>query len=256
MKYIEKTINRNTANTIVDALLINSWNDEETRYHGADYEGLSQTQYREPLVELMLNEQSNICCYCLKEICKEDTTLEHIIPHSVKINDFPKYLVVDELTNNVVYKTDFHRNVKLIPPAKYPHDIAYHNLIASCNSNSNCNHFRLSKHIYPFIYDPNIENKVEYDNEGIAYSFDYLADLAATGISTSPLLIVYRKLWKILSVEKNSPNEVTTDDIEMIILTLEGDTKFTQLLSNFYGNPSKKEELLKYKWFFHYYKNN
>lgn len=256
MKYIDKTTNSAAANQIVDSLLTNCWNEEETCYLGADYEGLSQTQYRDPIVASMLKEQSNLCCYCLKEIHNGDTTLEHIIPHNVKEADFQNYLLVDELTNNVIYKNGFNLNVKHIPPAKYPHDIAYHNLIASCNNNSNCNHYRKSKFIYPFIYDPNIESKVEYDSEGIAFSAEYLDALAATGISTNPLLKIYRKIWKILSAEKNESNEVTNDDIELTILTLEGDTKFTQLLSNFYDNPSKKDDLLKYKWFFDYYKNN
>lgn len=256
MKYIDKKVNSAAANAIVNNLLENSWNHDETCYHGADYEGLCQSQYRDPILDLMLNEQTNICCYCLKEINNVDTTIEHIIPHKVKEDKFKDYLLVDELKDHVVFKGDFNKNINIIPPLKYPHDIAYHNLIASCDSNANCNNFRKDKPIYPFIYDPNVAMKVQYDSAGIAYSVDYFEDLEATGISTSPLLKVYRKIWQLLSTEINNPNEVTHDDIEMTILTMEGDGTFTQILSNFYGNPSKKEELLKYKWFFNYYTQN
>lgn len=254
MKHINKITNEAAGKLIVNELLSDSW--DLNTYYGADYEGLKKPKYKSRFTGLLLTEQSNLCCYCMKEIELQKTTMEHIIPQDVSEDRFNDYLVVDELTDNVIFKGNFDKSSRIIPPPKYPHDIAYHNLVASCDSNAHCNHFRKNKTIRPFIYDSQVENKVKYNDNGIAHSDDYFNELAVTGISTSPLLIVYRKIWKILSTQIGNPNDVTTDDIEMIILTMEGGSNFTQLLSNFYGNPSKKEDLLKYKWFFDYYKRN
>ncbi len=111
------------------------------------------------------------------------------------------------------------------------------------------------QNIYPFMYNQNIAIMVEYDNQGNAYCSDYIDELAKVGISTNPELKMYRKIWQELAKEKDNIDDVTEEDIELIVLTLD-DTKNEKLLTNFYGNPSKKPDLLKYKWFFHYYKNH
>ena len=149
MKYIDKYIDETQGTQLIDKLLEDSWNEAENRYVGVDYDGLSKPDCR----KLMLSEQQNLCCYCLGRIHSDNTTLEHIIPHKIEKEKFNEYLVVAVLTDNVIHKQDFDRNVKEIPPLKYPHDIAYHNLIASCDSKTHCNHFRGDKPIYPLIYE-------------------------------------------------------------------------------------------------------
>lgn len=262
MKYIDKSINPNEGTTIVNQLLADSWNGETNRYDGADYDGLKKPKYKNQFTQILLNEQNNLCCYCMKALEFAKTTLEHIIPQEVSVTNFSKYvvvdgLVIDEFINHVIHKDVFDRNTCTIPPVLYPHDIAYHNLVASCNSNKSCNHYRSDKFIKPLMYDADIENKVEYDKEGIAFSaeHDYGEELAAIGISTNHELKMYRKIWKELATEKESPDEVTDEDIELVVLTLENDEKHPNMLNNFYGKPSKKEDLKKFKWFFDYYKN-
>ncbi len=253
MKYIDKSINQTAANAIVDELLDDSW--DGTIYIGANYDGLKKPIYKERFTNLLLDEQHNLCCYCMQEIEPAVTTLEHIIPQEVKKADFARYLVVAELKNYVNHKADFNTSVRVIPPIKYPHDIAYFNLIASCNRNHTCNHFRGNKFIFPLFYDKNIQDEVEYDEDGIAYSGKYFDELDKIGISTSDELKMYRKIWKELSLQFDSAEKITNEDIEMIILTLVGNNKYQTLLNNFYGNPSKKDDLMKYRWFFDYYKN-
>lgn len=255
MKYIDKSVNETAGKLVIDTLLEDSWDLLDTCYKGADYEGLCKPAYRGQILPLMLNEQSSLCCYCLKEIVPADTTLEHIIPNGLKVADFASYLVTNELTNNVIHKEIFDRNTKAIPPALYPHDIAYHNLIASCDSNMHCNNYRGNKKIEPFIFDANIENLVEYDKAGNASSVQYEDDLQKLGLLNfnSPLKLI-RMIWYKLAQKFNHLNEITIEIIDDIINDLILLFDDDRVLENFIGTPSYKEDALRYKWFFQYYK--
>jgi len=204
----------------------------------------------------MLSEQRNLCCYCLKEIVEADTTLEHIIPNRLKIDDFAFYLVTNELTNNVIHKAIFDRSTRIIPPVLYPHDIAYHNLIASCDSNIHCNNYRSDKKIEPFIFDVYIETLVEYDRAGNVSCIQYDDDLQKLGLSNtnSPLKLI-RMIWYKLAQIFNQINEITADIIDVIIYELILLSDINKVLENFTNTPSYKEDVLRYKWFFQYYKS-
>lgn len=158
MNYIDKSTHKEEGNAIIDDLLADCWIDEQNQYINADYDnGLCdkrRTAQRD-LTHVLLENQQYYCCYCMKLLARDNTTtLEHIVPYStVKQEEFDTYLVCDELTNNVVCKSAFDRVTKAIPPAKYPHDIAYHNLVASCDSNIHCNHYRSNNFIWPLFYD-------------------------------------------------------------------------------------------------------
>jgi hypothetical protein len=254
MQYIDKTVNENSGTQIVNNLLEQCWADD--KYLNANYETLSKPEFRQPFIAILLNEQKDVCCYCMKQLGNNNkTTLEHIIPHKSNLTDFNKY-TSSILINNVVHKDLFVKNFHLIPPPKYPHDIAYHNLVASCDSKSNCNNYREDDIITPFFYDAEVVNKIEYDIKGNAYSYEYLHDLATAGISTSPELIIFREIWHKLSKQKESPDDVTDDDILEVVATMQIEKKFERKLNDFWDSPSKRPDLLKYKWFFFYYKNS
>lgn len=252
MQYIGKSINSNNGTQIIDDLLRQCWISSE--YKDANYDTLSKPNFRLPFVDELLQEQNSYCCYCMKLLeNNHKTTLEHIIPQKADIVEFSKYND-PILTINVIHKESFDKNSNIIPPVRYPHDIAYHNLVASCDSKSNCNNFRKNSLIVPFFYDINIENKIEYDSEGNAFSLDYIDYFALTGISTSAELIIFRKIWYELSKLRNTTDDVTDDDILVVVASMVLEKKFERKLNDFWGNPSKRPELLKYKWFFHYYK--
>ncbi|MDI9364278.1 MAG: hypothetical protein QM541_04955 [Flavobacterium sp.] len=258
MKYIDKSINETAGKQIVDNLLEHCWIDDQNRYINADYEnGLcdNRTTFYKELSEVLLEEQNGLCCYCLKEINEDSTTLEHIIPNKLKLGDFGSYLVTDELRNNVIHKTAFDRSAKVIPPVHYPHDIAYHNLIASCNSKKHCNNYRSDKKIEPFIFDANIETLVEYDRAGNASCVQYDDDLQKLGLSNtnSPLKLI-RMIWYKLAQIFNQINEITAEIIDDIIYELILLFDGNRVLENFTNTPSYKEDVLRYKWFFQYYK--
>lgn len=256
MKFIDKSINEKAGKRVVDSLLEESWSALDSCYKGADYNGLCKPEFRNQILSLILDEQSSLCCYCLKEIFPGDTTIEHIIPNRLKVADFDSYLVADELTNNVIHKDLFDRSTKVIPPLHYPHDIAYHNIIASCDSKTHCNNYRGDKKIKPLVFDTNIGHLVEYDKAGNPSSVEFENDLQKLGLlnSNSPLTFI-RRIWFRLATKFTHINDITLDVIDDIIYDLILFFDDARIIENFTSVPSYKDDVLKYKWFFNYYKS-
>ncbi|MBK7443139.1 MAG: hypothetical protein IPI65_16985 [Bacteroidetes bacterium] len=191
----------------------------------------------------------------MKQLTNDHTTsLEHIAPHHCSTVEFNKY-TQPVIVQNVVHRSLFNRGVILVIPGIYPHDIAYHNLLASCNSKSHCNHHRDNNFINCFFYDHQITHKVLYDSEGNVFSSEYIEDLETIGISINQLLIVFRKIWYELAKTKESVGDVLEDDILEVVAEITISDKFPVTINDFWGSPSKISELMKYKWFFEYYKN-
>ncbi|MEB2778088.1 hypothetical protein SYJ56_22435 [Algoriphagus sp. D3-2-R+10] len=255
MQYIDKSILENRGKTIVNNLLKACWDNDENKYKNANYDTLSKDPFKTNFKEVLLEEQNNLCCYCMKNLSNNNTTtLEHIIPHKSKKEEFDIYNHPN-LNDNVLHMDEFRRDLNIIPPNKYPHDIAYHNLIASCDSNTHCNHGRGNKPIKVLIYNPNIHDEIEYNRKGHAYSEEYLDDLATLGISTNKNLILYRMIWsEIANNTTINPKDLTDNKIEEIILNMDYADNFSKVIDIFFDSPSKKPELLKYIWFFTYYK--
>jgi hypothetical protein len=261
MRFIDKSKNVAAGNVIINQLLDDCWNSDELTYRFANYEDLSKNKYRGRIVPLILDEQNNLCCYCMCELNNENTTtLEHIIPQKLKLDtklaEYNDYLNCKTISEYVIHRDYFDLNTKIIPPGKYPHDIAYNNLIASCDSEAHCNNFRGSKNIKPFIFDNQIEDKVRYDEAGRVDCDEYADDLANVGLSTNKLLQLIRRIWQRLSLSIANIKEFSEDDIEDEIILLVDDPDYDRIIEDFFDKPSKKAELLKYKWFYYYYKNN
>ena len=254
MQYIDKSILQQQGNQIIDELLGECWSDDNNSYLNADYSTLSKEPFRTNFKRVLLEEQQEMCCYCMKKLDNNhSTTLEHIIPHHASQEDFNTYIHTN-FQNNVIHLNNFDRGLKDIPPHRYPHDIAYHNLIASCDSNTHCNHGRGNKPINPLIYDSMINTKMEYDGQGYVYSDEYLDDLEALKISVDSNLILYRWIWAELSKQAISPAQLTDDTIQDVILNMDYPNNFSKVIENFFDSPSKKPELLKYSWFYDYYR--
>ena len=162
----------------------------------------------------------------------------------------------------MIFRENFEKFIYRTTHTQYPHDIAYDNLVASCNSNVHCNHERGSKFLKPLFYDRDIQNKVSYDQEGIAFAGEYENELAILKISTNKNLIVYRRIWKELAKVDLYPNPTSDDNINAAILEVALSRNDTELiLNNFWDQnrnliPTKKDNLMKYKWFLTYFNLN
>jgi len=258
MQYIDKSKHRQTGNKIVDKLLEDAWSVTEKTYKGADYEGLRKPEYADPFILLILLEQNDLCCYCMKKIAQQNITLEHIIPHKIKLadSDLPRYFRNSELANHVIHKANFNRTTKQVPPEKYPHDIAYSNLVGSCDSNTHCNHYRGDKSIAVLFYDTQIAQKIQYDKTGRIDTEEYEDTCGELGVLANKKLRLIRKIWRIFSVKITDIQILTDDRIDEEVYELIDDPDYEQLIEDFTGNPSYKNELRAYDWFYNYYKSN
>ena len=163
------------------------------------------------LREILIDEQGERCCYCMRKLEKSSkTTLEHLIINNIKTKvDFDNYLTKQTILNdNVCYASDFIRD-QIIKYPPYPHTIAYHNLVASCNGKlvgnivECCNNKRGDKFIEPIVLFPNIREKIIYKKNGFAkfpedISGDDLATMGILGLNSNMLrwiriLLIYIK---------------------------------------------------------------
>lgn len=253
MQYIDKLKYAKAGTRIADELLEESWNESDGCYYGADYDGLSKPRYKKELIRLLLAEQHDVCCYCMKNIDATDVCVEHIISQAACSDEVEPYFSAPELIQNVVHRSVFDFTTHRIPPEKYPHDIAYHNLIASCKSLAHCNNYRGKRPIKPLVYDPQIHNAILYDKQGNLFSENYSSDCDSLGLFTR-LLRSYRRIWYHLS-HLGDAESITENDIERTLIEWAGEPDFVNIIEDFYGEPSKRNDLLKYKWFYFYYKN-
>lgn len=199
MRKIEKTSNEEEGIRIVTEFLENECRCSDGRYRKIYYSrkcGMDNQQfnvvndglYRRRLTNLLLQEQGNLCCYCLRRLksaqTEEETdklTLEHIIPRGfTHASPAGYYRSAPGLGRDKVELTDVYEGADYIQrPGVHPHKVAYHNLVASCNGtfpevvNTKqgmvkicCNEKRSEKEAYPIYFLDGVESFVDYLPDG------------------------------------------------------------------------------------------
>lgn len=200
MLYIDKSKNKDDGNQITMDYLKTCCLGADGRYHDIRYDnrdaGTSHTfcshnqrEYRKRLVNILLENQQNRCCYCLRKLktaqCEEDSdevvTLEHIIPRGFESGNgkLPYYQSAPELSPEEVVMTDEYEQAYDQSKLGLPHKVAYNNIVASCNGtfpyvrNQNegkskicCNEFRLEKDAYPVYFVAKILEYIDYTPDG------------------------------------------------------------------------------------------
>lgn len=245
MEFIDKISKESEANKIIDTFIDNGWEDSLNRYINITFNDIK------PLIKkFLLKAHSNRCAYCMKHIEEGDMTIEHIIPESFKAinqSDFNKYLELDScLINNVTLKDIFAttKRKKLTPP--YPHDIAWYNLIPSCNSNQCCNLYRSKKFVKPFLLNRNEVQKIKYSLQGRCYSLEYIDDIEKLNINNLELVLI-RSIWFYLR------NKVTKDQLAQSELILSYITLYDEEnkgLSGTFADQKRYKLLMDYVYFY------
>lgn len=187
----------------------------------------------ELLDTVLLPEQRNLCCYCLRRIDdhNDDASIEHIIPKSVDTNSkliryFNKRL--PNLNSSKICLTDtFVANRTIINYNQpYPHMVSYHNFAASCRK---CNSSRGHEEIEIVFLHSNIHNEVSYnkDTGEAEWRNDPVQDpdSPVTDIPTleklklnSPLYKAIRATWFQAKRDGINPSKLTSsqDQAELI----------------------------------------
>lgn len=151
------------ANIIVDAFI----KGQRKKGKECKYFLFLNTPYKNKLQDVLIAEQQEKCCYCMRRLTHDNITIEHVIPKSageVVVNTYLK-------KKNVVFRqVKYEKNLKVFVYPPYPHLIAYGNLCVSCKgilkegteSSFSCNCKRKDAMITPLIFMPDIKNKIEY----------------------------------------------------------------------------------------------
>lgn len=201
MKWIDKTPNRVAGQTITHQFLENHCKEADGRYREIKYDdrcpgtkkqfvSADKRKYRKAMIDLLLTEQNNLCCYCLRKLKRakkeedsdEVVTIEHIIPRGYTSADNVAYyqsapgLGTKEVVMRDVYEDPTHNQIRGCDP----HNIAFNNMTVSGNgtfpdipskrgtgkSKNCCNEFRREKEAYPIYFFKEVGNWVDYLPDG------------------------------------------------------------------------------------------
>ena len=233
MQYIDKSVHREEGNRITLQYLEDIKIEDEQRYP-VDYNNSfrilpkKENSYYKQMVSVLLMNQRNYCCYCMRRLTGVgDTTLEHIIPQSSNTDRIKYYQrdEVPELKNQIVLSSDFSHTINPLLE-KLPHTVAYDNLVASCHGElpkiehtddavihdgQCCNNARGNEDIYP-IFLLNIPNLIIYHKSGQAlegneeqWNEDVRKVILNTRLNYESLRDI-RRLWFVL--KENSIEEI------------------------------------------------
>lgn len=243
MEYIDKTVLEEFGEAIIDAFL------HRLKAIGANYpkdlyktfksDKDKQKQFtKDKLIEVLLLEQNEYCCYCMRRLLLEDNvTLEHLILNVLKDNaEFKSYLKRKTVLNDkVCIASDFISNEETQTPP-YPHTVAYQNLIASCNGEIIpgsktvycCNLKRKSEFIEPIVLYESIKDEIVYHSNGRATWRNESADIPTLnklGLNDSILRMI-RRIWATIKRKKIEFNHIKRAHFLYEVLTEFSDKEF------------------------------
>lgn len=282
MRYIDKTkaAYRVKALNINRKILNDHWDGK--RYFNLSYEAVDKAD----LERLLIEEQDGLCCYCMRRIRmqsegrhKKNVTLEHVIPHKIKQDEWDQYktqyrkiALLSDKNLVVCIRGEIADNTKKFGMPPYPHFLAYDNLVASCNGltldrlgntvpHHCCNNKREDQYVEPLYFHKDISKKLSYDYRGHIQCDEayvtYLQEEQGVNIM-SHFLNKVRLFWKQVADSDYTAEQVLeaeeNKDLRQDII----DDVFTEDLTGewlFLDDHENWCVFSEYDWFYGYYTN-
>uniref|UniRef100_UPI00404B6DE8 HNH endonuclease n=1 Tax=Flavobacterium sp. TaxID=239 RepID=UPI00404B6DE8 len=268
------SLNKDNQNAIdyVTNFIKGQWFEDSKKYIGI---GFNDGAFNKAtLKNYCLEEQQNVCCYCSRKIDNSNNTeLEHIIPRSIdtEIGLMPYFDLSHILADNIVLQESFRAStVKQITPP-FPHHIAYHNIVASCNGKIKdtsedltcCNRNRGNDFVPPFNFMP---NSIAYLNDGtIYYVNDEIDNRYINPLNLNKALLKnIRRIWLLFANSDLTLDELlqasTINQIKEIF-TLHIDVSPNKTIADStiidsFKNEAQWKTLMNYKYFLDYFRIN
>lgn len=286
MQFINKAIDRPEGNQITKAYLENIRIEDEQRYP-VDYDDSfrklpdKRNSYYKQMTKVLLKNQHNHCCYCMRRLTgDDDTTLEHIIPQAADENILSDYQKeAFPMFNNQhiklsnVFSHEENPNLSILP-----HTVCYDNLVASCyglfpkpqgesavddKSGHCCNNVRGNNNALPLYFLADINSILSYCANGyiIANKNSEWANEAENLILNTKLmwtsLVDIRVMWYVLrNVDLKKIAEAGNDPISRYDLIQDNllDTDFPPKRMKDLATKFEKDKYWKcfllYDWFY------
>lgn len=191
MKYIDKAPYRAAERQYVVDFLQQCFSQETNGFYPAIdsdqlYQNFSHRSFRKGSSgweQLLLQEQEQRCCYCMRRLQPSSLNIEHVIPRNLPPAtaraEFQQYThAAPVLAREVMLSADFAQIPFQSPAAiaqepKMPHRIALANLLASCNGKNEesplegccCNNYRGHDYLLPLMLMPEVAERVSYDGK-------------------------------------------------------------------------------------------
>ncbi|KFE98996.1 hypothetical protein [Chryseobacterium luteum] len=272
MIYIDKT--NQEAIDFVTTFIDFNWLEQNDKTY--KYQNIGYPQIKNPVKRFrafFVDEQNNKCCYCCRDIVNDNSTeLEHIIPKtkSILIDFEPYYQHSNVLRQNVVPQSIFELSISKLNKPPFPHHIAYHNIVASCNGKTFessedftcCNRERGDEFVPPFNL---MQDAIEYLPDGTIVYMRELQNRTYFEILnlSKEILINIRRLWYLFSISQLTLEQILD---EKSIITLEEKINVhaiahsPTLIEDFklletFSNPNIWNIFKEYSYFFDYYRN-
>jgi hypothetical protein len=289
MRYIDKEIYQKDFDTYTIRYLQNAQANDGTFIPPLEskstFENFSQSKYKlqpchgsthEGWLSILLEEQENRCCYCMRRLDNNSISVEHLVPESFEgLDEDDEYnfyathaSAIREyvITCRNFVKASKNLNIKNNEFKFMPHLIAHSNLFPACQSNKpgcSCNNHRGNHRILPLMLMPNVNSLVEYNTAGecilfhcdIEASFSTLKHL---DINTNALKKI-RHLWYLFSHINLCPTSSSNNEFKDRdrLLRLAFGISPNEILPLEYQNflsDTYWQLFLQYDWFFGYYK--
>lgn len=270
MIYLDKT-NKTAINT-VSKFIDDNWLEQEDG--SFKYQNIGYAEIKNPAAAFrafFVDEQNNKCCYCTRDIANNNSTeLEHIIPRTkssiAQFNPYYNFSVI--LAKNVVPQGTFELATTKLQKPPFPHHIAYHNIVASCNgvtfeASNNftcCNRERKDDFVPPFNL---MKDSIGYLQDGTIVFLSDLTNRSYFGILNvdKDILNDIRRLWFLFSESTLSIQQVITVVPEKLLEhivnnaiahspTIVTDTR----LSSTFSNLNMWKNFICYSYFLDYYR--
>lgn len=248
-------------------------------------------RYRDTWRRYLCEEQTYLCCYCMRRLTLERFSAEHIVPQSLRgeadRQEFQKYVTepgaVPNIVTGVEYSDDtesrtYATDTDIESLAKMPHVIAHQNLLAACRGlrataleGCCCNNDRGRDYLMPYMLITDGYKRFKYDVNGIISispkdnSWDKILD-----ILNGTTLQTIRYIWcKIAHNTKYEDRHFHYDVDELqrmnIFKTAFRKNNFLEIPTQYRvyagkivgkGNDYTWNLLVDYSWFLKYYRNH
>ena len=194
MRYIDKSIQRDSFNEYTRQYLHDCWNDTDACFIPKlgsldSYRGFSHKKYKlNPLrnnspfngwLDILMQEHERLCCYCMRRLAPSEVSVEHLVPESFsglneadEIAFYERY--VSEIRRHVMLGGEMDRlaeeegTVDIDALTRMPHLVAHSNLFPACDNKigCSCNNHRGNRRILPMMLMEDVDTWVAYNDDG------------------------------------------------------------------------------------------